>query len=276
MDNMLKLREAQIAADPEKWKDDETALTLLLTSKDKDGNPFFSRSRMISTTCGFLNGAYDTTHATTFWMFYHLAKFPEVQEKLRLEIFKVLGSRKEASISEARQIEYLEAFIRESMRYKATVPVNQRINYEEDITVGGWKIPKGTCVNIPNVLASMNPDYYGPDVDEFRPGRFLSSDPWSKKAKGAWVAFGGYRRMCIGFTFALVELKAILISLLQRYRVELVDPKIDPGNMVEAGVNQPENHVMFRFVKHDAHAIAVENNLKWWGLKGSSSGPSQA
>uniref|UniRef100_A0A6S8BK88 Cytochrome P450 n=1 Tax=Aplanochytrium stocchinoi TaxID=215587 RepID=A0A6S8BK88_9STRA len=269
---MLDIRAAEIKENPEKFKNDETALTMLLTSKDKEGNPFFTRSRMVSTVCGFLNGAYDTTHATTFWLIYHLAKYPEIQEKLRLEIFKVLGSRKTCSVEEARQIEYLEAYIKESMRYVATVPINQRINYEEDITVGGWKIPKGTCVNIPNTLAFMNPDYFGPDADSFRPERFMTGDPWAEKAKRTWSAFGAYKRMCIGFTFALVELKAILISILQRYKVELVDPNIKPEIMVEAGVNQPKNHVLLRFIKHDAQAIAVENNLVWWGLQTSAQG----
>lgn len=67
-DQLLEERRAAIAADPARYANDVSALTLLLTHKDENGNPFFSRHRAISSLCGFLNGAYDTTHATTFWL----------------------------------------------------------------------------------------------------------------------------------------------------------------------------------------------------------------
>ena len=108
-------------------------------------------------------GAYDTTHATSYWLFYHLAKHQDVQERLKKHIRKVVGSRTDATLEEAREIEYLQgmipplfgislglysltycfiAVIYESMRLKTTVPINQRINYEEDIQIGEYTIPK--------------------------------------------------------------------------------------------------------------------------------------
>ena len=63
-----------VAADPDKWAQDKTALTMLVTESARDGSSFFDRDLAIATCCGFLNGAYDTTHITTYWILYHLAR----------------------------------------------------------------------------------------------------------------------------------------------------------------------------------------------------------
>jgi len=262
--NIIDERAAQIAANPKQWENDESALTLLNTSVDESGKPFFSRDRKIATMIGFLNGAYDTTHSTTYWMFWNLAKNPSKQMKLKSEIRKVIGTKASATVEQAREIEYLDAFIKESMRFCATVPVNQRINYEEDITVGTWTVPKGTCVNIPMSIMFNDKRHFGNNVEEFSPERFMTATEGSEAAKRAWLAFGGHSRMCVGFTFALVELKAILICLLQQYDVELCQPDDIGAKMIEAGVNQPLVKSGFRFKNYDPLAERVEENVIWW------------
>lgn len=44
-----------------------------------------------------------------------------------------------------KKMTYVNAFVRESQRLIAIVPVNQRVNLKEDIEVGGYKIKKGMC-----------------------------------------------------------------------------------------------------------------------------------
>ncbi|CAK9109524.1 Cytochrome P450 4e3 (CYPIVE3), partial [Durusdinium trenchii] len=262
--SLIEDRAAEIRADPKKWENDESALTMIVTSKNPDGTPFFTKGRAISTVCGFLNGAYDTTHSTIYWLFFNLARFPDVQSKVKADIRKVIGSRTEASIEEARQMDYLDAFIRESMRFTATVPVNQRVNYEEDITIGGHTVPKGTNVNIPMSIVFRDKRFFGNDSHVFRPSRFLPEDPISDTAKRAWTAFGGHSRMCVGFTFALVELKGVLISALQQFNVELCDPAATDEKQIEAGVNQPLVHNKFRFTPASMAMEQRANNLDWW------------
>ena len=97
----------------------------------------------ISTLIGFLNGAYDTTHATTDWLLFHLAKYPDVQRRVQQEIdSNVKGDR--VTLEEARSLTYLRAVISESMRIRTTVPVNQRVNLTDDVTFGDGKyvVPK--------------------------------------------------------------------------------------------------------------------------------------
>lgn len=70
--------------------------------------------------------------------------------------------------------------------------------------------------------------------------------------------------MCIGFTFALVELKALLLSVVQQYRVEFADEESAGLKMYEAGVAQPKDKAQFRFVPSSAQLEAEQENLQWW------------
>ena len=245
--SMISKRRAEIKANPAEYADDLTALNMLCTDKDADGTPFFSQARAISTLIGFINGAYDTTHATSFWIFFRLAKHPEVQRKLIREIDAAIGKNKTPSLEELRDLKYLHAVIQESMRIRATVPVNQRVNMEEDIVVGGNTIPKGCNVNIPMFLTFRDSKYFGEDTDKFIPERFVGASDAAKKARNSWIAFGAHARMCVGFTFGLAELKAIFVTVLQRYTIELENADQEGAFMIEAGVNQPNPKFNFCF-----------------------------
>lgn len=248
--DLIDERARLIAANPKEWENDESALTLLNTAVDNKGKPFFNRELQISTMIGFLNGAYDTTHATLYWLFWNLAKNPDKQAILRDEIRKVMGTSKTATLDQARDIKYLDCFLRESTRRFATVPVNQRINYDRDIKVGPYTIPKGTCINLPNFIMFDDKKAFGDNTSEFWPERFLAEEnPNSDAARSAWMPFGAASRMCVGFTFAMVELKACLITVLQQYHVALVNPNDEGKSMFEAGVLQPAVKNSFVFTR---------------------------
>ena len=112
---------------------------------------------------GLLNAAYDTTHATTTWVFYHLAKYPAVQAKLLAEIDGKLGS---ALPTRENTLEgncpYLHAVLQESTRMVATVPVNQRVNLDNDVKIGKKIVPKGCNINIPMFVMFKNEKYLYP------------------------------------------------------------------------------------------------------------------
>jgi len=240
---------------------------MLLTSLDeKTGKKFFSRERAISTMCGFLNGAYDTTHVTTLWLFYHFAKYPETQDKVYQEMIQVCGAPdKMPNLDKLRECEYLNAFIMESMRMRATVPVNQRVNPDEDVEIAGYVIPKGTNVNIAVSVQFTYEKYYGPKTKEFRPERFIGNSPEAETARKSWAAFGQHSRMCVGFTFALVELKCVIYSVLTKRIVKLENPD-EPGlTKFEAGVGAPTKIFNFIFEKRvDNGKSMEEGSVRWW------------
>uniref|UniRef100_A0A7S2W929 Cytochrome P450 n=1 Tax=Mucochytrium quahogii TaxID=96639 RepID=A0A7S2W929_9STRA len=243
---LLDQRRAAIASNPKQYADDLSALTMLVTETNSDGTPFFTEHRAVSSLCGFLNGAYDTTHSTAFWLLFNLACNHGSQLKLIQELDRVIG-HEEPSVEQLRSCEYLDAVINESMRIRCTVPVNQRVNLDEDVVVAGHVIPKGTNINIPMFRTFKETEYFGPATDKFIPERFLGSSPAAEKARRSIMAFGARKRMCVGFTFALVELKCILATVFQHHSVHLVNPVEKGTFMIEAGVNQPDRKFPLEF-----------------------------
>ena len=245
---MIESRRAEIEANPAKFKDDTTALTLLVTEKvgedglgGSPGASFFTKARGIATCAGFLNGAYDTTHVTLFWILYHLARYPEAQAKLAAEIDAEVGGDLGAdpTFEQCKNCPYLHAVIQESLRCQPTVPVNMREN-DAEINVNGTTVPAGSSIIPYTVAAFKDAAAFGPEPGLFRPERFLGDGAGAKKARSSFAGFGSHSRMCVGFKFAEAELKAILTHLVQRYTVGLADPDMaEPPVMMESGVTAP-------------------------------------
>ena len=80
---------------------------------------------------------------------------------------------------------------------------------QEELQVGRFKLPAGTRV-VPSIyLTNRNPRVYD-EPAEFRPERFLGAAPETF----SWIPFGGGIRRCIGASFALMEMKLILRTML--------------------------------------------------------------
>ena len=255
--SMLENRSREIAANPSKWEIDNSALTLLLKDKDTSGNLFFDEELAVATCAGFINGAYDTTHNTVFWAIWHLACHQGEQKIVAAEIDERFGVRaKDFKMEECRELKYLHAFLLESNRLRPTVPLGMRVNEEKDLTVSGLPVPQGITL-MPNWSSGANSKHhFGDDVDLFRPSRFLSDTPEAKLARQSFVGFGSHARMCVGFKFAEVEMKCLLVSLVSRYRIQLEDGRGEKlGMKLESGVNSPNEKVGFRFLRRRSEDV---------------------
>jgi len=115
---------------------------------------------------------------------------------------------------------YTEQVLMESLRLFPPAPRIDRVALQ-DTVVGGYRIPRGAVVEIPIYTVHRDPKLY-PDPDAFRPERFVEDSPEAiARHPCAHIPFGGGRRMCLGFRFALQELKMALISLYQHYTLRL-------------------------------------------------------
>jgi cytochrome P450 len=251
--SMIEQRRKEVAENPGKWASEKSALTLLVTEKDEKGKPFFDKILAISTCAGFLNGAYDTTHCTTFWLMYNLATHQEAQEALIREVDENFPNKKAPTFDGCREMKRLFATIQESIRLCQTVPLGMRGNYREDTKIGDTIVPKAATMLPFTNGAHRNPkfsaQYFGADVDKFRPERFMGDGPEAKKACKAFHGWGSGNRMCVGFKFAETELRVMFTFFLQRYTIHLADPSgPEPEMIFESGCQAPKNkNVCFVF-----------------------------
>jgi hypothetical protein len=102
----------------------------------------------------------------------------------------------------------MQAVVHETMRVRPVVPLVVRA-LEEPLRVGEHELPVGTRVAPSIWLTNRDPRTYE-QPREFRPERFLGRQPETF----AWIPFGGGIRRCIGASFALLEMKLMLRTIL--------------------------------------------------------------
>lgn len=83
--------------------------------------------------------------------------------------------------------------------------------------IDGVLIPKDTTIDIVPAVSMLNPLIWGDDAEYPRPERWdhLTGDQLSPYA---FEAFSNGPRMCIGKSYACMEIKIILVELIRRLK----------------------------------------------------------
>ncbi len=164
-------------------------------------------------------GHETTAHALT-WTWYLLAKHPDAVAKMREELDRVLGVRS-AVVEDLPNLPYLEMVVKESLRLLPSVWAYAR-QAQRDLFIEGYEIKKGQTVTISHIAMGRNPKYYD-EPEAFRPERWTRELERSLP-RGAYTPFAGGPRVCLGKQFAMMEMRMILATLLQR-----VEPNLPEG-----------------------------------------------
>lgn len=198
-------------------------LSMLLLARDEEGKPMEAKQLRDEVVTLFIAG-HETTANTLTWAFYLLAENPAVSEKLLAEIATLNG--KTPTVRDLPQMPYSEQVIKETMRlYPAAGGVLRQPLH--DIELGGYAIPKGSNVAVSTFAMHRDPALF-PNPLRFDPERF-SAEHEDEIPRYAYLPFGGGPRICIGNSFAMMEARLALITILQQWKVKLA-----PGQKVRA------------------------------------------
>jgi cytochrome P450 len=213
-------------------------LSLLLLARDEDGEAM-TDAELRDELVTLLLAGHETTATSVAWAIERLVRHPDKLARLLAEIDSGSGTRApgltpQGTASEAhpeghtqrahgKQTDrqsgqgdaYMQAVISETLRVRPVVPLVVRV-LQEPLRVGGHELPTGTRV-VPSIyLTNRNPRVYDAP-DEFRPERFLENPPETF----SWIPFGGGIRRCIGASFATLEMKLILQTVLGEFAPSL-------------------------------------------------------
>lgn len=192
--------------------------SVLCRAETEEGDRF-SDDDIVNHMIFLMMAAHDTTTITLSTMFYHLAKNPSWQEKVRQES-QALG-KKYLSYEDLDKMTSISLVMKESLRLCAPVPSLPRKTVK-DCEYKGFSIPKGTMVNVfPYFNGYMEEFWKNPEI--FDPNRFADHRREDKIHPYAWAPFGGGAHKCIGLHFADLQVKAILHQIILNYRWS-VDP----------------------------------------------------
>lgn len=194
-------------------------LSLLLDAHDEDGNTL-SDLQIRDEVMTLLFAGHDTTTSTVSFMFYELARHPEIVARLVAEQDAIPGSLPSAAQLASGQLSELELVLEETLRMYPPAWVGPRRSIEP-FEFQGHTVPGRAFVNYCSWASHHLPDVFE-EPEEFRPERFA---PEARAAlpKGAYIPFGGGSRTCIGMRFGQLEVRAIATLILSRFSVSLPD-----------------------------------------------------
>jgi len=182
-------------------------------------------------------GAVANTVPSLFWFFGFVMSRPELVARLRAEIAPQVTRSADgsaATVSLARLEErcpLLTAAYRETLRL-TNHQISTRTALEDTMLADGagraYLLCKGAVVQLSLAAGQRDEAYWGADVDEFRPERFLrfgdrrdeDAGPGSPRAiRSAFQPFGGGVHLCPGRSFAYTEMMAVMATMVLGFDV---------------------------------------------------------
>lgn len=204
-------------------------LQMLLDSRYEDTGEGMTDRQLLEESAILFVAGHETTANALSWMWYLLSQHPETVAKARAEIAQVLGGRK-PTFEDLPQLEYLTQIIEESMRLYPPAWITDRIAAEDDY-FEGIHIPKGVVV-IAYFYGVHRSDKLWTDPHSFDPDRFSKANK-KLHAPYSYLPFGAGPRLCIGNSFAIMEMQLVLAAMLQRYDFTLMpDHEVTPQALI--------------------------------------------
>ena len=195
IDELLFAEIAERRSDPA-LSDREDILSLLIAARFEDGGAMSDRELRDQLVTLLLAG-HETTATGLAWTFDLLVRHPAALARLTAGL-------------DAGEDAYLRAVISESLRLRPVVPLAGR-RLASDLEAGSLRLPAGTDVSPAIWLTHTRADIY-PEPFAFAPERFLENPP----SGYAWIPFGGGVRRCLGASFAELEMRVVLETVLRR------------------------------------------------------------
>ncbi|KAJ6564108.1 cytochrome P450, partial [Mycena capillaripes] len=210
-------------------------LDYMLHATDEDGRKM-DVELVHENVLTFLGAGQVTTSSALAWLWYCLATFPAQARKLYASLI-VAGLRTDQEITaeELGKLEYLDWFIKETQRLYNPAFQPTRQAQKDVIMPGGMLVPKGAQVTVALHSVMVNPEHWK-DPLTFDPDRW-GTEEVRKRHKHAYIPFAAGGRGCIGFNFALQEIKIVLARVVLNFQIE---------NITEGAVIYDPDFSLFR------------------------------
>ncbi|ODN76875.1 hypothetical protein L202_05462 [Cryptococcus amylolentus CBS 6039] len=187
----------------------------------------------------FMLAGNETSSTALTWVLYTLSQHPTVQHRLRAELQSVPDDH--PPIETLLALPYMDAVVKEVLRLSAPIPMALREAAQDCVlplatpvvgrdgrVLDSVALNRGTTVLMPNLNVNTSEDIWGPTASQFIPDRFLDPIPelypaTTKAVPGVYhnlMTFLGGSRNCIGYRFALAEMKVMLFVLIRGFEFE--------------------------------------------------------
>ncbi|KAL1303762.1 hypothetical protein AAFC00_007102 [Neodothiora populina] len=207
-------------------------LDMLVRSKDANGNPM-GREELVSEALTELIAGSDTVSNTTCAIFYWVlhgerAAPGTIVSRLQAELDAAVPAGEIATHAQVKNLPFLRRCIDEAMRLHSTSALGlpRIVTSEMGVEFDGIHFPKGTVLSVPSYTIHHDADVWGPDVEEFRPDRWLPGN-LTERQKICFNPFSYGPRACVGQNVAHMELALIIGTAFRRYDFTLYQERLE-------------------------------------------------
>jgi sterol 14alpha-demethylase len=201
----------------------EDFLQTLMEACYSDGTPLTAHEITGMLIAAMFSG-HHTSAVTMAWTLFELLQHPEVLGDVQAEMHRVFGNDQPITYSALRSANETERAVKEALRLHPPLFMLLRAVLQ-DFNVAGYHISPGTWCVVSPLIAHLEQVHFA-DATRFDPKRFAPDREEDKKPY-AYIPFGGGRHVCLGTSFAMLQIKTILAVLLRRYDFELFGDPIE-------------------------------------------------
>ncbi|KIJ68616.1 hypothetical protein HYDPIDRAFT_81313 [Hydnomerulius pinastri MD-312] len=250
---LIQSKKTAILAEKASAKDikEKDILSLLIKSNlSTDESKRISDADLLDQLSTFLFAGSDSTSLTMAWCTHLLSLNPDVQARLRDEIFSLSACSSNTTTSSGYSpqshaeaidaLPYLDAVIRETLRLCPPVHGTMRVATRDDnIPVSSpillrdgtvvregetFPIRKGSYVHVPIEALNFSEDIWGTDARSFNPDRWTSLPCTARAPAYPGIAnlmtFSFGPHACPGWKFSILQTKIFMATLLPHFVFE--------------------------------------------------------
>nr|GMD66986.1 cytochrome P450 82C4-like [Ipomoea batatas] len=201
--------------------DDQDLIDLMLSTIDEEFVKGLSHTHQM-TIKGLIESMIvdgsDTTATLMTWVISLLVKHSDVMKCCREEIDTQVGTERWVEDFDIKNLEYLQAVIKETLRLYPPVPLLTPRMTSKHCKIAGYDLPTGTQFNV-NLWKIMRDPSVWRNPEEFKPERFMKGEAEvdSFLRRFEYGPFGYGRRTCVGMTYALQISHLTIARLVQGF-----------------------------------------------------------
>ena len=217
-------------------------LSWLLEARDDAAGQMTDRDVRDEILTLLLAGHETSTNALS-WSFYLLAQHPDVVAELHREV-DALG--RPPTAEDLSKLHLTRAIVDESMRLYPPAWIMVR-HTPTAVRLLDHDVPAHTTILLSPYITHRDPAHWR-DATVFDPGRWLTGPDGAYNptppTRHAFFPFGGGPRMCIGNTFALMEIALVLATVAQSWDLERATSR--PVRMLPRVTLRPRGGMIMR------------------------------
>ena len=213
-------------------------LSLYMDARNPQSGEPMTDKDLIDEIMTLIVAGHETTAATVNWIWYLLARHPEVEAKLHTEVDRLTPDFGQGPPDFAHLVRmpYAKRVMHETLRLYPPVWLFTRKALEEDV-LGGYRVAPGTDILLSPYIVHRHPDFWD-EPDAFRPERF-GEEGVNRRHDYAYFPFSAGPRRCTGDFFSQVEVLTHLGLMARRFRLRYTP---DRPLELEPAVNLRSKH----------------------------------